>query len=374
MNFAEDLIKYLESIIVLFTIPFAYLETRESKYEKLIDIIDQLSDVILNRISNDSVVSKHEIESLLNSYLLRSNFRLKSILIDDVLDETVSKIETNSFINTEVRRRLLEKLITIRLNKRSSRLSYYRFLKTNKKQIITFIVVSFLLTTFIFPEKWQVFQTLEQYKRTIYQIGIGVFITITTFVGIRLFKSLFNPKIFEGEPAFEAYSFNFLPSYYKEYLFFRSGEKTLKLNLKDVIYDIQEKIVETDPGCMSFGIAKFYKKLRRYQLVFHSDNAFLLDISITKVSMANGTIDLDKITYTINDSSKPIHHSFYPSICQFRHLDLKEDFLPFSNNFGIEQGYRSIGKTEKIIVLDNSKKFKGLYLDNEFWDLDISST
>jgi hypothetical protein len=368
MNFFEDLIKYLESIIVLFTIPFAYLEIRDSKYEKLLEIQEQLAEVVLYRISNEFMISRHEINAVINSYLLRHKFSRNSILIDDVLDKVIFKIETNIFISKEDRRRLIERVIILRLNKRSNHLSYFRFLKNNKKIIITYFLLGFALVTLLFPSKWQVFQTLEQYKKYYYQIGISLLISVITFSVIRFARRVFNPSVFEGEPALEVNTFKLLPNYYNEHLFFSNGKEVLKFNLTDVIYNIPDKVVETDQGCLPFGMIKLYKKLRQYKLVFKFEDQYSLEISISKVSFVNGSIDLDKVTYKLHSGKAETIQSFYSSESNLGHILLKEDFISFHNNYGIEEGYKSITSEGNFVILDKARKLKGIQMNGVFWE------
>jgi hypothetical protein len=370
MNFFEDLIKYFESIIVLFTIPYAYLETRESKFDKLLDIIDQLSDIVLNRISSNVLISKHEIESMINSSLLKSKLSPKSILLDNILDKVVSKIESNSFIKKIERRQLIEKIILLRQNKRANVIKYYRFLKTNKTNIISFLIILFLILTLIFPNKWQLFQTLDQHKKIIYQCGIGLMLASITFIMIRLLIGLFSSKVFEGEPPFETDSFNYFPYYYNEYLSFKCGDKIQKLKLELVNYDLEKKIVETDSGFLSLGIIKFYKNLRNYKLVFVNDNFITITISLSKISIRNGTIDLDKITYAIDTKPNETTQYFYPQKSTIADINLQDEFVHFTNNYGLEHGYKSTKSIENIVVLDNNKKFWGVYIEGAFWKLE----
>lgn len=365
----EDLIKYIESIIVLFTIPYAYLESQESKFEKINNTISTLSDLVLYRLSRKSFISNHELESLRKSYLKQSNLSLKSLYIDDILDNVINKIEANPFISIKERRKLLEKISILKQNKNSIWINVYRFLKNNKTKIFTYIIIIIALVTFIFPDKWNIFKNLDQYKRYSIQLGVGLLITIFTIIIYRIYIFLFNKSIKEGFYQLDPTSFEFLPNYYNEHLTLKSNTKIVELDLIDVVYKISKKQVESDPGCLSLGIVKFYKELPEYKLIFKSDNNFTLEIIISKKSIVNGSINLDKITYRIIENNIVNEKSFYHSQNKEDLKDIDGDFTKFNNLFSIVEGYKCQINNNIVVVLNNEMHLIGIGIKNELYTI-----
>ncbi|MEL1249037.1 hypothetical protein [Flavobacterium helocola] len=365
----EDLIKYIESIIVLFTIPYAYLESQESKFEKINNAINTLSDLVLYRLSKKSFISNHELESLRKSYLRQSNLSLKSLYIDDILDNAINKIETNPFISINERRKLYEKINILKQNKNSIWINVYRFLKNNKTKIFTYVIIIIALITFIFPEKWNVFKNLEQYKRYSIQLGISLFITFFAIIIYKVYILLFKNAINEGFYQLDPSSFKFLPDYYNEHISFKSNDKLVKLDLIDVDYKILRKQVESDSGCLSLGVIKFYKELPEYKLIFKSNKNFKLEIIISKKSIINGSINLDKITYRIVENNEVNEKSFYHSQNKEDLKEIDSDFTKFNNLFSIVEGFKCQINNNIVIVLNNEMQLKGIKIKNEFYTI-----
>lgn len=369
----DNILIYIKSVIIIFSIPYAYLRMRNSRYEKIINIIENISLIITNRLSSDYLISQHEIKTLLRSRLIKSGFGKNVTSVNNVIDFVFTYIESNPFVSKEKRRILFEKLLVLREDKSFVRLDYYRFLKNNQINIITIIIIVITAFSLVTPRQWGFIQNLNIAQEILVQIGIGVIILIAVILLNKLFSRLFYGKIFWGEPNFFPESFTYLPSYYNESLIFENHGEIKKYDLVNVTYEVESDIVETDPGCMSLGILKFYKKLKRYNLFFQSSEGDGFRISLKKDSVVNGIKDLDFIEYHLSKNKISSTNKIY--VTELSEEDKKNYLDPFDisdfsfaiDNINNDYKYESNNNEIMKILLDGNKNLYGLIIDQNLW-------
>ncbi len=353
----------------MFTIPFAYLKTRVNKYDKIVKLIDKVSQIVLFRLSQNFLVTQNEIETVLRNQLLDAGFKSNSVSINNILDSLTSRIEENPFIDVTQRRKILERLITLRKERESTWLNYYRLLKNYQVTIITVLLIVIALVTLVTSDKWKIFDSGGLQFETIAEIGIGLVIAFILFVIFYFLNKIFNGQIFWGEPNFIFTSFNYLPNYLDEKLTLENNSDILELNLVDVRFDSQKKDVETDPGCFGMGIVRMHKLLKSYSLDFVSSTDLSLSISLKKGSSVNGSIDYDYVEYQVQKEdiaslSKIVVH--VPD----NELINSEIYTDFKLTQVAEEEFLLATTDDEVgIVLTKNKMFYGLKIKDQIWKL-----
>jgi len=369
----ESILIYIKSVIIIFSIPFAYLRLRKSRYDKIVNVIDNLTLILANRLSADLLITQNEIKTLLRSKLTSSGLSKSAASINNLIDSVFTYIESNPFVSKEKRRLLFEKLIVLREEKSFVRLDYYRFLRNNQINIITVVIIVIVAFSLVTPDQWKFIQNLNVAQEILVQIGIGLLILIALILLNKLLSRLFYGKIFWGEPSFFPESFNHLPSYYKESLNFEKEDQIIEFKLVNVSYDVESDIVETDPGCMSFGILKFYKKLKRYTLYFQSEEGIVFKVSLKKESYVNGSIDLDYIEYElskdqINSTNKIcVTELSIEEKTNYFDPDYHSDFRLIKTESKNEIFYKSKTHEMYIVLLNENKNLHGIIINEELW-------
>ncbi len=369
----DNILIYIKSVIIIFSIPFAYLRIRNSRYDKILKIIEDIGLIISNRLSSNYLITQNEIKTLLRSKLISSGLGKNVASVNNVIDSVLTYIESNPFVSKEKRRLLFEKLLVLREDKSSVKLEYYRFLKNNQINIVTIIIIVITAFSLITPSQWNFIQNLNIAQEILIQIGLGLIILTALILLNKLFSRLFYGKIFWGEPNFFPESFNYLPSYYKESIIFERKDKTIEFKLVNVTYDVENDIVETDPGCMSFGILKFYKKLKRYTLYFKSPDGIMFNIALKKDSVVNGMMDLDYIEYELSKDKLTSKNKVYVTLLSkeekknYLDPDYISDFSLLKDKTNNEHIYESKNNEIYKLFLNDNKQLLGLEIGEEFW-------
>lgn len=369
-NYLEDIIKFIESIVVLFTIPYAYVESYNNKYEKIISTIEEIGTIVLFRIGNKFIISESEINSLIKSELAKEKINQNAIAINDILDYLIHQIETNPFVTRLERRKLLELFVKLKSNKTLNKIEYYRWISSNKKSIYTITLITISLIALFFPQRWSVFETLKELSDITTQLIIGICIAVVLFFVFRIFRYVFKgTNIDLGEPKLNIESFSYLPNYFNEKIEFKSSGKSEFFNLVTAQLSPIKKLVETDYSFFSFGIAKMYKTLNSYNLKFISGSEIHLEIAITKKSFVNGIYDLDYLVYKIKNNlvvkefSLPIDNE--NELSQKINYTTTSNFREFNNKYNLDHGFLGDSSNDLNVILNAEKKLYALAINDD---------
>lgn len=373
----EDIVNFIKSILIVISIPLSYIQTRKVTLDKALILIDEVSKILLNRIYKGQLVSRKELKGIIKSKSYSLKISPRTVLIDDIVNELVKKVEEIPFITKRKRRQILEKMLLLREGKESKWLKLFLFLKENERRLLTFFVVSILCIGMLFPKKWTIFRSLDIENQILIEVAIGILgLGLLILISMGMNK-LFYPKINWGLVRIKHTTFSKLPDFYDEQIVFQIQDEAVKFQMNESSLSEKKKLVETDPGCIYFGIAKFYKKHQKYLIEFSgktNNDDIELVIGIENNSFVNGSIDLDFIKYGIKISDDDWIEFYVPFSSDENGKSFIENQLNFNSKIfkkkSVYREYRSVilfQNEENLLVLRGDRTLIGFEINNVFW-------
>jgi hypothetical protein len=304
MNF-EDITNLIKTVLLILSLPVTFIQLRKTSFDKAQSLVDEVSRIVLFRLHSNHYISREEIKAIINSKALSAKISNRLVLLDDVLDGVTDKIEDVPFFSRKNRRKVLENIRILREGKYSTHLRISQFVKNYEKQIIFTALSLTIALLLLFPNQFKVTNSDLVERHFFIQLGIGILIIIFTILIFFIFNKLIYPKIDWGVVKIQTSTFHLLPNFYNEKLFFSSSTNKLKFKLVDASFKENKQLVETNPGCLFFGIAKYYKKLQIYIVKFsNTDRKIDIQIELCSKSFVNGFYDIDFIIYKIFENNE----------------------------------------------------------------------
>lgn len=374
MNF-DYIVNFIKSVLLISSIPITFLQLRKSAYDKGATLIEDVAKIVINRLYVNQLVSKEEIKGIIRSksYTLRINTKL--VLIDDIINKVIEKIEEIPFIEVSTRRRMLEGARLLRDGNESRKLKFNLFLKNNEGRIIMTILGLFTAFAFLFPDKWSLLSSVSNKKQIIIEFAlsfIALLIVIFFTIGLR---RIVYPNYDWGTVKILYKTFGLLPNFYDEKLIFTKRKEIFNYKLIDCKFTEQKKVVETDPSLL-FGIAKMHKKHQIYNIEFqeekNSRNKFF--IQIFTQSFVNGGVDVQFMKYQIIENDVIEAEFSVPISTDEKYQDIIEK-LPYLEEYRlqylphIEEGAYSLCKGHYGVILSKDKSFSGFIKHNDTYTL-----
>ncbi|MFC5272245.1 hypothetical protein [Adhaeribacter terreus] len=379
----DGLVNLIKTTLLILSIPLFYIQTRKTTLDKALSLIDEVSAIVILRLSNNYLISRKDIKGIIRSKSYSKKINPKIVLVDDVINKVLEKIEENPFISKRQRRLSLEGARILKENIESKKLNFHLFIKNYEKQIYTVIILGIVFVLLLFPESWSIYENLDFKNKVITKLisylSLSLIIVFLLIFSVNAINGLFNPKVNWGLVKIKSSTYSKIPDYYEEILKFQNEQGIVCFNLVSAEFSENENLVETDPGCLGFGIAKFYKKHQIYNLIFleeKRENPFSIIIKIESKSFVNGMYDIDFINYIITKEGQELFNASISLPTNENERNALSNYYYLNNitsekieNYLSFQDANLISVNGNKLIMDNDNKLLGFKLQNQIWKL-----
>lgn len=316
MTYLDDIINSFSSIATILAIPYYYIESSKKKIDKIEEIIESISHILLIKLSQNYFINKNELNAILENQLKKANLNTSIISIDQIIEKAVNKIEGNPLISTKEKFNLIQRTQLPNQSKKSFNLKILIFTTKYQKQISIFITIIVGAIAALIADEFSFFSKLASFNFYLYLLGVSLLLFIPTYFIIKLINFITNPKIQLESTDLYRESFAIINSNYSDAIEFTNindNTKTL-FHVNNIDYGSKNNVVETDSTIFNIGITRFLKIHKYISYEFISEDSTKINFTVKKISIINGSIDLDKITITITKDETKCIAIFYQAI------------------------------------------------------------